>query len=806
MRGADGEPHFEQLWAFDATHEKVACEDFLDFVTARFKDHPGLHVYHFGAYEPATLKRLCARYDTRGDELDRLLRGFRFIDLHTVVREGMRIGVERYGLKELEPLQGFTRKQDLKEAAASRRDVEMAIELGHAESISSELRERVARYNAEDCLSTEALRNWLEKRRAERVAAGHAIDRPPDQPSQPSEAVSERDLRIETLRNELLSQLPADSEGWSDEHRAVALLASMLSYFRQEEKNAWWEHFRLREVPPDEQLDEREMLARLEFVQVVPKQGREKNERRRYRFPLQELASFEVGTKLFYTRFEDPQANENSSELTVCEFDPDVAEVVLASRWFVAGQHPKAVFKEQVIGPAKALENALLSFGEHVRDKGSASEGPYASTSALLLRKRPNNGGGPLKAPSESNLEAAKRLSAELDHGVLPIQGPPGSGKTFAGARAIVELVKQGKRIGITAVSHKVIDNLLVAIREAAEEAKVSLRLLHKHDEEAPAGIEYVNKPTDALAAIGAGTVIGGTVWLWASDDAMGRLDYLFIDEAGQMSLAHALVATRAARNVVLLGDPQQLEQPQRGAHPEGADVAALVHIVGKGQSTLRDDQGLFLDSTFRLHPDICAFTSELYYEGRLMPAAGLERQRVGGETPFAGSGLLLVETAHEGNQAISKEEVDAVARIAGSLLQPGTTWTNREGSTRGLLPSDLLVVAPYNAQVSALRRRLGDLGVDRVGTVDKFQGQEAPVVIYSCTSSSPEDAPRGMAFLYDPHRFNVATSRARGVVIVVASPRLFEAECRSPEQIRWANGLCRYREMARLAGAHREG
>jgi uncharacterized protein len=229
------------------------------------------------------------------------------------------------------------------------------------------------------------------------------------------------------------------------------------------------------------------------------------------------------------------------------------------------------------------------------------------------------------------------------------------------------------------------------------------------------------------------------------------------------------------------------------------------VHVLGKDRATLADDQGLFLDRTWRLHPAICAFTSELYYEGRLASIDALERQRLDGDTPFAGAGLFLVEVPHEGNQSRSNEEIDAVERIARHLLA-GIRWTDHEGRTRPLEPSDILVVAPYNAQVSALRRTVAPLGVTRVGTVDKFQGQEAAIVIYSCTASSPQDAPRGMAFLYDPHRFNVATSRARGAVIVVASPALFEADCRTPEQMRWANGLCRYREVAkyvaRIAGA----
>ena len=798
VRDAEGKVILAQDWALDAKAEKAACERFIDFATARWKDHPGLHIYHFGAYEPSTLKRLCARNETRGEELDRFLRGGVFIDLHTVVREAMRIGVERYGLKELEAMHAFVRKQDLAEAAVSRRDVELALELNDAEAITDELRDRVARYNAEDCLSTEALRGWLEQQRTQQIAAGFVIDRPPIQPPAPSAEVSERDRRIQSLKDELIAKLPLHPEEWSDEHRAIALLASMLGYFRQEEKNAWWEHFRLRDLPPDEHLDEREMLAGLEYVMTLPKAPRQRSERRLYRFPPQDCA-IQAGKTACFTKHEDPAGlDAPATSLTVDAIDPAASTVVLSSSRFGNG-HPTAVFRKQVTG-AESLEAALLAFAQHVRDHGLAATGPFAASSALLLRRppQPTAGHGTLRKSDEPVLDAAKRLARALDHQVLPIQGPPGSGKTFTGARAILDLVRAGKRVGVTAVSHKVIDNLLLAIKKASEQEETRVRLVHRNSGEPPVGIEYFDDPAAALGAVGVGTVVGGTVWLWADNGAANRLDYLFIDEAGQMSLANALAASRSARNLVLLGDPQQLEQPQRGAHPEGADVAALVHLVGPGRKTLAHDQGLFLDATYRLHPRICAFTSELYYENRLNPIPELERQEINGVTPFAGAGLFLLSVPHEGNQAVAREEVEAVARVAESLLRKEITWTDRDGKTRPVLPEDLLVVAPYNAQVSAMRDRLAPLGVDRVGTVDKFQGQEAPVVIYSCTSSSPEDAPRGMTFLYDPHRFNVATSRAQGVVIVVASPRLFEPECRTPEQMRWANGFCRYREMAR--------
>jgi len=270
-------------------------------------------------------------------------------------------------------------------------------------------------------------------------------------------------------------------------------------------------------------------------------------------------------------------------------------------------------------------------------------------------------------------------------------------------------------------------------------------------------------------------------------------LDYLFIDEAGQMSLSQALAASRAAKNIILLGDPQQLEQPQRGAHPEGSDVAALTHLL-EGKKTMPEKRGLFLGMTYRLHPSLCQFTSEIFYENKLGSAKACEQQVIGGGTPFDGAGLFYVPVDHHGNQNNSPEEIEKIYNIVQDLLQRGS-WTDREGTTRPLSKSDILIVAPYNAQVAALIRKMPDMSI---GTVDKFQGKEAPIVIYTMTSSSHEDAPRGMSFLFSPNRLNVATSRAKSVSILIASPRLLEPDCKTIDQMRWANGLCRYVEMVK--------
>ena len=271
-------------------------------------------------------------------------------------------------------------------------------------------------------------------------------------------------------------------------------------------------------------------------------------------------------------------------------------------------------------------------------------------------------------------------------------------------------------------------------------------------------------------------------------------VDVLFVDEAGQMSLANVLAISQAATSVVLLGDPQQLDQPQKGVHPPGAEVSALSHLLN-GRATISDEQGVFLAETRRLHPDVCAFTSEVFYDGRLVARPENSKQRLNVEGPLDGTGLRFVPVEHTGNQSESTEEAAAIGNLITELMARKPTWTDKDGQTESFELEDILVVAPYNAQVALLTECLP--AGTRIGTVDKFQGQQAPLVFYSMTTSTPEDAPRGMEFLYSLHRFNVASSRARCVAVLVASPALFNVQCKTPRQIELANAFCRYLEMA---------
>jgi uncharacterized protein len=252
----------------------------------------------------------------------------------------------------------------------------------------------------------------------------------------------------------------------------------------------------------------------------------------------------------------------------------------------------------------------------------------------------------------------------------------------------------------------------------------------------------------------------------------------------------------------VLLGDPQQLEQPLQGSHPPGAERSALGHVLGP-DPVIDPSKGLFLEDTWRLHPDIAAYTSEVFYAGQLGYEPSLIRQALAGIEPASGTGVRWAPVAHAGDPRESIEEATFITSLIRELVDSGATWTNRDGETSPITPDDVVVVAPYNAHVERIQKTLAAVGLatDRVGTVDKFQGQEAPIAIYSMATPTPEEAPRGMEFLYSLNRLNVATSRAKCVAIVVASPALIRVTCHTPRQMQLANALCRFVEVAEGRG-----
>jgi uncharacterized protein len=781
-------PRYHARWASTDAEERAAFQWLVDLMLVTWDRHPGMHVYHYAPYEPAAIKRLMGRHATKQEEVDRLLRAERFVDLYGVVKHALRASVESYSIKKLEPFYGFQRL-DLRLASSALHRVERALELGDLDALDADLRGNVETYNQDDCRSALQLRAWLEKLRAELETTGVVLPRGGPKDEEPEREPTEDERRAQELRDALLEGLPAAKSERSPTQQARWLLAHLLEWHRREEKAPWWEYFRLMGLTEEELLEEPDALARLEFIERVSDGDTPVD---RYRFPPQEV-EIRDGAKL--------RLLDDGELGTVEDLDREKRTVDIKKRAALADLHPTAVFAFLLVG-TDALKEALQRIAVFALEHGTDAAGQFQAGRDLLLTRVPRLAGGSLAPrPGECEVDRARRLALALDRSILPIQGPPGAGKTYVGARMICELVRAGKRVGVTGPSHKVIRNLLDEVVRVAPEFGVDVSRIvqkprKKSDPPPPFREVMSNGAIDNALKKKGFTIAAGTPWLWARDELTESVDVLFIDEAGQLSLANALAVSQGAKSLVLLGDPQQLEQPQQASHPEGTDVSGLEHLL-QGHATMPPDKGLFLGETWRLAPRICDFTSELFYEQRLQPHPGLERQVLTGAGPFSGSGLWVVPVEHEGNRSASDEEVAAVARVIDQLLGRDARWTDAKGEQHRLTPADVLVVAPYNAQVARLEERLSPRGI-KVGTVDRFQGQEAPVVIYSMASSSPEDAPRGMDFLYSLHRLNVATSRARCACILVASPRLFEPECRTPEQIRLANAFCRYVELAK--------
>lgn len=776
----DGNLACQNRWAIDRAGERAAFEWFIDFTFDQMSHFPDLHIYHFGGYETGAIKRLMLRYATREDKVDRLLRGNIFIDLHSITRQSVRASVEQYSLKEMEKFCDYQRRVPLSEANQARHFVEHQLEMIPSPTLTDEARAVIEGYNEDDCRATERLRHWLENLRTGLIKSGNDIPRLEATDASPSEEVTAIQQRVTVLFDALTRDLPAEAKDRTGEQAARWLLAHALDWHRREEKVKWWEFFRMKDLSEEDLYDEKTAVAGLMLRQRMPKMSpKERAPIDQYHYPTQECA-IRPGDTL-YTLDEKKFGDVVGADCVARTID--VKKPIKLD-----GFHATCAFAHSRY-PTKEQSESILRLADWIVAHGIEGVGDYRAARDVLLRNPPRliDGQSLGSRPNETVVQQACRVALALDNSALPIQGPPGAGKTFTGARIICELVRAGKKVGITAVSHKVIRKLLDEVVKAAGEMNLAgVSCAHRKEDADPESrpVREMDANDEALENLQSGgvNVLGGTPFLWCREEFRDSVHDLFVDEAGQMSLANVLACASAGKNLVLLGDPQQLEQPKKGSHPEGSDISALAHLLD-GRRTIGEGQGLFLAETWRLHPSICSFTSEMFYEGRLASLDGLNRQNIQVSAPFDGAGLWFVPVVHEGNRSYSGEEVERVAVIVESLTQTGSSWTDRHGRQKALGRNDILVVAPYNDQVNRLTERLPGV---KVGTVDKFQGQEAAVVIYSMTTSTPDDAPRGMEFLYDLNRFNVATSRALCACIVVGCPRGCSRQ-NAGRRVRWS-------------------
>ena len=532
---------YEKRWALTPEQEKIGFEWLVDEIIRRWKMDPAMHVYHFGSYETAAFKRLMGAYATREDEIDRMLRAKIFVDLHTIFKQAVRASVEEYSLKALESLTQFVRRTPLSESRAAMRYVEHALELGRADDVPDEFNLSLEGYNSEDCHSTAALREWLEGERQKLVDSGQIIPRPELGDGAPSEELDERQKKVAALVAQLTADIPFNPADRSGEQSARWMLAQLLDWHRRENKASWWEDYRLADLDDEDLMDERAGLAGLRFVKRISTERGIPVDR--YAFERQETEA-RAGKDLYRQRqkFGKVVAIDHLARTIDIKKTRKTADIHLSALY--VWDRPRGV-DDHV--------DSLFELGEWVRDNGIDAVGRFRAARDLLLRRPPRLlRGETIAAKSgEEPKITASRIACALDESVFAIQGPPGAGKTYTGARMICELVKQGKKIGITALSHKVIRKLLDEVVEAAEEAKLRVRCLQRVKDEdlCDDGGEIAtttdnDAPLDALHS-GAANVVGGTSWLWTRPEYSDAVDVLFIDEAGQMALADVVAVSR---------------------------------------------------------------------------------------------------------------------------------------------------------------------------------------------------------------------------------------------------------------------
>jgi predicted RecB family nuclease len=771
----NGRPEFHDYWAHNEREEKVAFEQVVDWIHERLRQDPSMHVYHYANYEVAALQRLMGKYATHENAVDDLLRGDVFVDLYAVTRNGVAIGTSGYSLKDIEVLFAPERTALVTDAASSVVEYNRWLASGEPPDWqSSPILRAIRDYNREDCESTWRLANWLRERQRE---AGLAYVPQEPQPEKPAE-----DRPEDVLAERLLANATDD---------VTRLVAWLLGYHRREDKPMWWRYFARLESPPEDLYDDPDCLANVARTHSTPVQAK-KSQVVEYAFDPDQDTKLEKADNV-YLLFDNV-----SEKHKIASLDLDAGKLTIKfgpSKTIPDQCH--IIPNEHV--PSPTLQEAVLRFGERW------SNGQYDFWPAVedLLRKRAprlkeRTGRSLLPDPAKLPADLIDLIS-RLDNSTLCIQGPPGAGKTYNAAAVIVVLASAGMRIGVASNSHKAINNLLT---EVAKELRAKSKAVpiykalgsgESGEDLDPRITPCESKDVDGLS-VGPG-VIGGSAWVFARPELDQRFDYLFIDEAGQVCLANAVAMGLAAKNIVLIGDQMQLSQPAQAVHP-GRSGWSCLHYYLEGHATVPPDLGVLLPTTWRLHPDICRFISDTAYDRRLKPNENTARRCVT-PPPDAtllprGTGIVLDEIEHEGNIQSSEEEADHIAEYIAELRR--STVCEDNGKQHAFdVEKDLLVVAPYNAQVRLLKERLKDPRI-RIASVDKFQGQEATVVIVSMCASSLEETARGPAFLLNPNRLNVALSRARCLAIVVASSKLVRTRPNSVEEMELFNLYCRLR------------
>ena len=770
LKDSRGSWGYDARWAHDLEQQRKMIRVLVEYFAARRKEYPNMHVYHYNHTERSSLERLTRGTETEGLLTSLVVSGL-FVDLFVVARNSIMVGTESYGLKYLEQLTGFTRTGGIEQGAGAVVEYEE-----YMKTKNQVLLDEIANYNKDDVMATMALRDWLVNVRPAQLEW-----------REPVFEVEDHDLDTD----EIVEALKKFGEK-SPEH----LLGELLNYWRRERSANVTPKFAEAASDFAALYGDRDFIANLKFIgfeEIDGKNG-ESVKNAILSWPEQVVDSaFKTKRSVLYTGV---GVEHGYGYVPSIDFDARELRMRWRERHEEAGGMPLVITLDDYVSP-REKPGVLFHLAEQIL-RHDPSDPPSRVSMALLARDRPrfHEGCGPANGVFVDDLAVTLGWVGHLDESYVAIQGPPGTGKTYSGSHIIYELIKSGKRVGITAMSHSVIDNLFSATYEVfASKGELGLLKALRRDARpkvgALEGVKYEKSGTSPESDTY--NLVGGTTWLWSRAGMRPfPVDYLIIDEAGQLALADAIASANSARNLILLGDPLQLAQVSQAEHPGGSGASVLEHVLAE-HATIPSSEGVFISETRRMHPDICAFISNQIYEKRLTSHGSCAQQK----TEF-GTGLRWLQAHHSERSTESMEEAELVTGQIAQML--GTQWTNQNGESLALMGEDFMVVAPYNDQVRLLRQRMEETpGLERVqvGTVDKFQGREAPVVFFTMTTSSGEDMPRGPEFLFSRNRLNVAVSRARCLAYLVCTEELLNSRATTIEEMRLIGTLSAFVEYA---------
>jgi len=786
----EGARQYKDFWAHNAAQEKASFQIFIEWVYGRWLQDPTMHIYHYANYEIAACRKLMGRYGICEHEVDQLLRNEVFVDLYKVVKGCLLLGEPRYSIKNVEHLYRGKRATEVGSGGDSVVVYERWRENPDGESWeTSKILNAIREYNIDDCNSTQELVDWLRIRQADQhipyLGKTEMVE------VQQQDEVTDR---IQ-LRNKLLQKSAQLFDANLPENAKVtSLLAWSLEFHRREKKPMYWRLFDRMGLSDEELMDDLDCLAHCVRTDKPPYKPSSRARNYIYEYAFDPNQEFKGASEKYFVLGKERADGKNLTATFIKE-DSRLGEGLIALQSGESLDDIITLIPDEDIS-VKPIPEAIAKQVE------AFDQGHLADTAIFdfLMRSTPriigHQSGQPIAPSHDPQLRLLEIIQAvrHLDNSYLTIQGPPGSGKTYTGKHVIAELLKLGKKIGISSNSHKAINHLLINTAQyCKQEGITGYFACTKDTDDALERLGIDIYKNEAIAShVKFGCLIGTTAWGFARSDLENAFDYLFIDEAGQVSVANLIAMSRSTKNIVLMGDQMQLGQPSQGSHPEDSGLSILDYLL-HATPTIPDSMGVFLGTTYRMHSAVNRFISNAIYEGKLESAPDNDRQCIKIPDGYQGilnkeAGIITVPVDHEGNTQASDEEVEQIVLLANQLI--GRIFTAKDGAERPIDWNDMLFVAPYNHQVNKLRLALGESA--KVGSVDKFQGQEAPVVFLSMCASNANESARGMDFLFDKNRINVAVSRAQCMAVVVYSPTLLETSASNVEQIARVNLFCR--------------